>query len=253
MLSYQHGYHAGGPADLHKHRVLAGLIALLTRKPRPLTYMESHAGRGLYDLSGEQATKTGEWRAGIGAATPGGPLGDALATVRATHGPDAYPGSPLVAATLLRPTDRLVLMELHPAEHAALKAAIPQAEIHRRDGPEGLLALAPPKPRRGLALIDPSYERKAEYAETADLALALARKWPEAAILLWYPVLAAARHTPMIERIRHAAPGTLIGEKPFPPHGGRSTGMTASGLALLNAPYGAERVLRAATADENNE
>jgi 23S rRNA (adenine2030-N6)-methyltransferase len=246
MLSYQHGYHAGGPADLHKHRVLAGLLDLLTRKPRPVTYMESHAGRGLYDLSGEQATKTGEWRAGIGATTPDGPFATALAAVRAQHGPDAYPGSPMVASALLRPTDRMILMELHPAEHAALKAAMPAAEIHRRDGREGLLALAPPKPRRGLALIAPSYERKEEYAETAAFALDLARKWPEAAILIWYPILAAARHRPMVERLRAALP-TLIHEVAFPAHGGRATGMTGSGLALLNAPYGAEGIVRAAS------
>ncbi len=254
MLSYQHGYHAGGPADLHKHIVLAGLIALLTRKARPVTYMESHAGRGLYDLSGEQATKTGEWKAGIGTTTPDGPFRQVLDTVRAAHGADAYPGSPSVAKALLRPTDRIVLMELHPAEHAALKAAMGQEiEVHKRDGREGLLALSPPKPRRGLALIDPSYERKEEYGETAAFALDLARKWPEAAILIWYPILAAGRHGPMVERLRAAMPGVIIDETTFPAHKGRATGMTGSGLALLNAPYGANEIFRSATSDEKNE
>jgi len=161
MLSYQHGYHAGGPADLHKHIALAGLLALLTRKARPITYMDSHAGRGLYDLGGEQATKTGEWKAGIGAASVGdGPYWRALAGVRARHGARAYPGSPALAREMLREGDRMVLMELHPAEHAALSNALsgPGVEIHKRDGREGLLALSPPKPRRGLVLIDPSYE-----------------------------------------------------------------------------------------------
>lgn len=246
MLSYQHGYHAGGPADLHKHRALAGLLSLLTRKARPVTYMDSHAGRGLYDLGGEQATKTGEWRAGIGAATPeDGPFWHALAGIRAQHGPNAYPGSPALARQVLRAQDRLILMELHPAEHGALKAALagPGVEIHRRDGREGLLALSPPKPRRGLALIDPSYERKEEYGETADFALDLARKWPEGAILIWYPILAANRHAAMVERIRARVPGLLVNETHFDPHGGRKSGMTGSGLALLNAPYGAKEVL----------
>jgi len=246
MLSYQHGYHAGGPADLHKHIALAGLLGLLTRKARPITYMESHAGRGLYDLSGEQASKTGEWRAGIGAARGGeGPFWSALESIRAEHGPDAYPGSPALARALLRPADRVVLMELHPAEHSALMGALkgPNVEIHRRDGCEGLLALSPPKPRKGLALIDPSYERKAEYDEIAGFTLDLARKWPDAAILLWYPILGTARHTRMVERIRDRAPTTLVHEIAFAPHGGRAGGMTGSGLALINPPHGAREIM----------
>ena len=256
MLSYQHGYHAGGPADLHKHVALAGLLALLTRKARPVTYMESHAGRGLYDLAGAQAGKTGEWRAGIGAAARGeGPFWQALDAVRAAHGPNAYPGSPALARALLRPTDRMILMELHPAEHAALVAALkgPGIDIHRRDGCEGLLALAPPKPRRGLALIDPSYERKEEYSEIAGFALALTRKWPEAAILIWYPILRAGRHEPMIRHIHEHLPGTLVTETAFPAHGGRAGGMTGSGLALLNPPYGAGAVLKEAARFVKNE
>jgi len=247
MLSYQHGYHAGGPADLHKHIALASLLALLTRKARPVTYMESHAGRGLYDLDGPQSAKTGEWKAGIGAADPApGPYRDALDAVRAAHGPRAYPGSPGIARALLREGDRMVLMELHPAEHAALTEAFkaPGVEIHRRDGCEGLLALSPPKPRKGLALIDPSYERKEEYAEIAVFTLDLARKWPDAAILLWYPVLAAGRHARMVERIRDRAPGTLVHEIAFAPHGGRTGGMTGSGLALVNPPHGAREIMR---------
>ncbi len=255
MLSYQHGYHAGGPADLHKHIALAGLIALLTRKARPITYMESHAGRGLYDLESAQALKTGEWRAGIGSAAPAdGPFWRALAQVRERHGPSAYPGSPALVRALLRPDDRMILMELHPAEHAALTAALkgPGVDIHRRDGREGVLALSPPKPRRGLALIDPSYERKEEYAETASFAFDLARKWPEAAILIWYPVLGAARHVEMVRRLRDRLPATLVFETTFPAHGGRQSGMTGSGLALLNPPYGAGEILHAAS-KMNNE
>ena len=256
MLSYQHGYHAGGPADLHKHIALAALLALLTRKARPITYMESHAGRGLYDLEGSQAAKTGEWRAGIGAAATGeGPFWQALDSVRAQHGATAYPGSPAIARALLRPTDRMVLMELHPAEHAALVEGMkgPGVEIHRRDGAEGLLALSPPKPRRGLVLIDPSYERKDEYAETATFALALARKWPDAAIMVWYPILSTARHVGMVSHLRSKAPATLVGETRFPAHGGREGGMIGSGLALLNPPYGAREILGDYRPGENNE
>lgn len=248
MLSYQHAYHAGGPADLHKHAALAELLASLTAKPRGITYAETHAGRGLYDLAGAEALKTGEAAAGIARAAPAQdtPFGQALAAVRAAHGPDAYPGSPLVARALLRPQDRCVLMELHPAEHAALTRALPagSAEIHRRDGYEGVLALAPLRPRRGLVLVDPSYEVKDEYAAAAAFVLRLARKWPEASLLVWYPLLPAGRDAALREGLRPLRP--RIDEVVFDPPPPR--GMYGSGLALVNAPHGAAALLARARA-----
>ena len=248
MLSYQHAYHAGGPADLHKHAALAELLAALTAKPRGINYAETHAGRGLDDLAGAEALKTGEAAAGIGRAAPGAdtPFGRALAAVRAAHGADAYPGSPLVARALLRPQDRIVLMELHPAEHAGLVAALPagSAEIHRRDGYEGVLALAPLRPQRGLVLVDPSYEVKDEYAAAAGFVLRLARKWPEASVLVWYPLLPAGREAELVGRLGPLGP--LIDEVVFDPVPAR--GMYGSGLALVNAPHGAAALLARARA-----
>ena len=244
MLSYQHGYHAGGPADIHKHFALAGVLSLLTRKPRPITYMESHAGRGVYNLGGEQARKTGEWKAGIGKAERRDhPFWTAIDATRARYGATAYPGSPAVARALLRPQDRMVLMELHPTENAELREAMAGevVEIHKRDGCEGLLALSPPDPRRGLVLIDPSYERKDDYDEIGDFAVKLAQKWPQAAIMIWYPILKAARHERLARALSSASP--LRHEVRFPPHGGREGGMTGSGLLLLNAPFGSEKVM----------
>ena len=234
MLSYQHGYHAGGPADVHKHRALAGVLSLLIKKERPLTYMETHAGRGLYDLTGMQAQKTGDWRAGIGKAVRDDhPYWTALDRVREHFGPNSYPGSPLVAQALLRDQDRCVLMELHPAEHIALAEAI-DAEVHRRDGFEGVLALSPPKPRRGLVLVDPSYEMKSEYMAVVDFSKALIAKWPEAIVMVWYPILPDQRHKPMLDALNG-----LVSEVRFPPHKGR--GMEGSGIVMLNAPYGVEK------------
>lgn len=236
MLSYQHGYHAGGPADVHKHRALAGVLSLLTRKPRPITYMETHAGRGLYDLTDAMASKTGEWRAGIGKAVRDDhPYWTALDRVRAHFGPSSYPGSPLVAQALLREQDRCVLMELHPAEHAALSQAI-DAEVHHREGFAGVLALSPPVTRRGLVLVDPSYEVKTEYGAVANFCRALLGKWPEAVVMVWYPILPDMRHRPMVEAL-----GGLVHEVRFLPHKGR--GMEGSGLAILNAPYGIDAVI----------
>ena len=248
MLSYQHAYHAGGPADLHKHIVLAELLARLTGKPRGITYAETHAGRGLYDLASEATAKTGEAAAGIAriAPDPATPFGRALAAVRAANGPSAYPGSPLLARSLLRPQDRLLLAELHPAEHAALRAALagPGVAVHRRDGFEALLALSPPTPRRGLVLVDPSYEVKSDYEAAAAFVRRLIAKWPEAAVLVWYPILPAARHRALLAGLAPLAP--RIDEAAFaePP----ARGMTGSGLALVNGPHGAEAAFAAARA-----
>ncbi len=237
MLSYQHGYHAGGPADIHKHRALASVLSLLTQKDRPITYMETHAGRGIYDLTDEKAQKTGEWRAGIGKAERDDhPFWNALDLVRDHFGPDSYPGSPLVAQALLREQDRCILMELHPAEYAALAEAI-DAEVHRRDGFEGVLALSPPQPRRGLVLVDPSYEVKSEYMDVVDFAKALIAKWPEVVLMVWYPLLPDGRHKAMIEAL-----GGVVDEVRFPQHKGR--GMEGSGLVILNAPYGIENLFQ---------
>ena len=246
MLSYQHGYHAGGPADLHKHIVLAELLARLTLKPRGISYLETHAGRGIYELAAPEALRTGEAAQGIGriAADPATPFGRALAAVRAAAGASAYPGSPAVARALLRPQDRLTLMELHPAEHAALVAMLagPGVAIHRRDGFEGALALAPFKPRRGLVLVDPSYEVKAEYAAAAVFVRRIVAKWPEATVLVWYPLLPAGRHRELLAGLTPLP--LAVDEVGFDPAPVR--GMTGSGLALVNAPHGAEAVFAAA-------
>jgi 23S rRNA (adenine2030-N6)-methyltransferase len=242
MLSYQHAYHAGNPADLHKHIVLAELLTRLTAKPRGLTYLETHAARALYDLHAPEARKTGEAATGIGSLKldPATPYGRTVLSVRARYGPGAYPGSPLIAQCLLRPQDRLILMELHPAEHAALKRNLrgPNVAIHRRDGFEGALALSPPDPRRGLVLVDPSYEVKSDYLDVAAFARRLIARWPQAVMLIWYPILDAARHLELKAGI--APLPHLIDEVDFRPR--PSTGMSGSGLALVNAPHGAAQV-----------
>ncbi|MEL6960479.1 MAG: 23S rRNA (adenine(2030)-N(6))-methyltransferase RlmJ, partial [Pseudomonadota bacterium] len=115
MLSYQHLYHAGNLADVHKHSALAWMLNYLTRKDKPLSYLETHAGRGLYDLASDEASKTGEAAAGIGALGDrfsNHPYGAVIAAVRAGNGASAYPGSPLIAAHLLRSDDQMHLAEL---------------------------------------------------------------------------------------------------------------------------------------------
>lgn len=243
MLSYQHSYHAGNLADVHKHTLLAWTLDYLTAKDKPLTYIETHAGRGLYDLSGAEAEKTGEAAAGIARAEgwlpEDHPYRRRLAEVRAHHGPQAYPGSPLIAAATLRAGDVLHLCELHPQEFAALEASLTPwgAHVRQVDGLEAALALTPPTPRRGMMLIDPSWEVKADYDRMPGLIAKVAKRWNVGIIALWYPILLDIPHVPMLAALRREFPEGLTSEVRFPPiRAGHR--MAGSGLFFVNPPYG---------------
>lgn len=254
MLSYQHGYHAGCLADVHKHGALAALLVHLAKKPKPLSYLETHAGRAVYDLSAPEAEKTGEARAGIlrlmaeGAIPAEQPFGKVLRMTEQAYGAGHYPGSPLIAAQLLRQDDVLHLMEMHPEEIKALKRAMRRhrAHIHHRDGYEGVLGISPPTPRRGLVLIDPSYEIKSEYLRVAEFVPALHRRWPEATIMVWYPILEAGLHEAMAGRlVASDLPEVVHREVRFRIEPG-APGMRGSGLIIVNTPWGAGEALDAA-------
>lgn len=249
MLSYQHLYHAGNMADVHKHALLAVALDYLTRKDKPLSYLETHAGRGLYFLDAPEATKTGEAAEGILRAEAAGwfgadhPYARRLAQTRATHGPAAYPGSPLIAAQSLRPGDVAHLAELHPREHAALVEAMAPhglAQVHREDGLQMALSRTPPTPRRGLMLIDPSYEVKDDYDAVPRTILSVHRKWNVGAVMLWYPILPGGMHVQMVRTLAAAGlPGVLSHEVRF---GAARDGhrMIGSGVFMVNTPWGLE-------------
>ncbi|MGE4313734.1 MAG: 23S rRNA (adenine(2030)-N(6))-methyltransferase RlmJ [Pseudobdellovibrionaceae bacterium] len=238
MLSYQHIYHAGNLADLHKHGVLARLLGFMTQKARPLSLMETHGGRGLYDLSSPEAAKTGEAAEGIG-ATPSLPpeLQAVLSSIQGKYGSGFYAGSPLIMHHFMRQGDRQVIMELHPTEHAALEKTMRgmSVQIHKRDGYEGILALSPPQPRRGLVLVDPSYEVKAEYGQVVKFTAKLLAKWPQAVVMIWYPLLEVGLHEEMKAGLVAIAPEIVFDEVHFK---GSKMRMLGSGLALINKPYG---------------
>ncbi|WP_413873165.1 23S rRNA (adenine(2030)-N(6))-methyltransferase RlmJ [Albidovulum sp.] len=245
MLSYQHIYHAGNLADVHKHAMLAAVLAYLTQKDKPLSYLETHSGRGLYRLDAPEAAKTGEAAAGIGRAgalfSADHPYRRILQDVRARYGPTAYPGSPLVAALSLRPGDRMRLAELHPREYAALVEAMRPfgADVRREDGPAFALAATPPEPRRGLMLIDPSYEVKEDYAAMPALLRRVHAKWNVGVLMLWYPLLASGAETGLAGALDAAdLPRAIRHEVRFPP-AREGHGMVGSGLYLVNAPFGA--------------
>ncbi len=242
MLSYQHGYHAGNLADVHKHAALAWVLGEMVRKDKPLSYLVTHAGRGLYDLGAPEALKTGEAAAGIARVkewfAEGDPYTRVLAETRRLHGLRAYPGSPMVAALSLRPQDRMTLAELHPREGEALERNLRPfgARVERRDGLEMAVSLAPPTPRRGLLLCDPSWEVKAEYETVPDALEAVARKWNVGVLVLWYPLLPDARHAGMLRRLGDAFPEGLRHEVRFP-RARAEHGMEGSGLFVVNPPW----------------
>lgn len=241
MLSYLHGFHAGNLADVHKHTLLAWMIGYLTRKPKPLSYIETHAGRGMYHLDSAEARKTGEAAQGI--AQAGGwsdadhPYTQSLAQAREAFGATAYPGSPWIANALLRAEDVMHLAELHPTEQAELRQNMPTAHVHAKDGFEMLLSLTPPTPRRGLCLIDPSFEVKDDYTRIPRIIGQVHRKWAVGIIALWYPILTDARHAPMISALTRDHPDALCHEVHFPP-ARPGHGMVGSGLFVINPPYG---------------
>jgi 23S rRNA (adenine2030-N6)-methyltransferase len=246
MLSYQHIYHAGNLADVQKHALMSVLLDYMTRKPKPLTYLETHSGRGVYHLDAEEAQKTAEARAGIlpvndwfGADHP---YARVIAQTRNDLGVDAYPGSPALAAALLRPEDTMHLAELHPQEHQALDNALGlRARVYRQDGFEMAQSICPPEPRRGVLLIDPSYEVKSDYDKLPGLIGQLHRKWNVGVIALWYPILTNGSQAPMVKKLRAAGfPKMLSHEVSFPPvrEGHR---MVGSGMFIINAPFGLEQ------------
>lgn len=252
MLSYQHIYHAGNLADVQKHMALAWVLDYMTAKDKPLSYIETHAGRGLYDLGTAEAARTGEAASGIlrlDARLPRAhPFARVLAQTRAAHGPMAYPGSPVIAGRILRESDALHLAELHPREHQALTEALAfrYTDIRQQDGFEMALSLCPPTPRRGILVVDPSYEVKEDYLTIPKFLSDVRRKWNVGVLMLWYPILTGGAHGPMVARLTEDHPDVLLAEVRFAPvrDGHR---MVGSGLAVVNPPWGlAEELSRIA-------
>lgn len=254
LLSYLHGFHAGNHADVFKHAVLSLVLESLLAKPKPLVYVESHAGAGRYDLGAEQALKTAEYRLGIERLWEqrdvfpelSAYLG-AISALNPSGGFSVYPGSPALAAHLLRAQDRLILMELHPTESQTLRRHLggdPRIGIHRRDGLEGLTALVPPKPARGLVLIDPSYEQASEYKRVAEALIAAHVRWPTGVYALWYPRLGVQRDrsADLIGRIRESVPDGLLCELRVRRQV-EDFGMHGSGMLLFNPPWRLEERL----------
>ncbi|RCV90620.1 23S rRNA (adenine(2030)-N(6))-methyltransferase RlmJ [Billgrantia montanilacus] len=262
MLSYQHAYHAGNFADVHKHLTLFAVTGFLLRKASPITYIDTHAGRGLYPLSAAESQKLQEHRQGAErlwqerqalAADP--LLGDwlsLLAEAQLTAGKqasltlDCYPGSPWWLSRRLRAVDRLTLFELHPGEHEHLAGQrLPSNVKHiHGDGLKGLLQRLPVATPRLCVLIDPSYERKSEYAEVAETVLSAMRKARHGVVLVWYPLLPAGRHSELLEGLRSGGLRKIWrSELTLREPSSEERGMYGSGMLVINPPWGLEEQL----------
>ncbi len=202
-MNYDHAYHAGNFADVVKHALVVRIVEYLKRKDKPFRVIDTHAGSGLYDLSGERAQKTGEWRHGIGRLfEPGvslpGPAADLLAPyldiVRAFNPGGSirhYPGSPVIVRGLLRGRDRLTAIELHPDAAFALSTRFQgdfAARIIELDGWLALGAHIPPKEKRGLVIVDPPFEIDDEFGRIVDGLQTAHRRWPGGIYAFWYPI-----------------------------------------------------------------
>ena len=248
MLSYRHAFHAGNHADVLKHAVETLIIEQLKSKEKPFCYLDTHAGGGCYDLSGEWPQKKAEYLDGIARLWPErqhwpelAAYWDIIATLNEAE-LRFYPGSPEIARHLLREQDKLMLMELHNQEIEILRRHMgsdSRSAIHHRDGFEGLLGLLPPTPRRGLVLMDPPYELKEDYQRVLQTLKKAMQKWSTGIYALWYPILGkeADRSRSMLELFKYAGfPSVLVAELEVAAQPDE-WGMNGSGMLILNAPW----------------
>jgi 23S rRNA (adenine2030-N6)-methyltransferase len=242
-MNYRHAFHAGNHLDVFKHASLTILIERLAEKPAPFAVLDTHAGAGLYDLSGERALKTGEATDGVGRIF-GRPLAAAPSYSRVLHAlnPDGllvYPGSPEIARRLMRPGDRLIVCELHPQEAGELKQRYRgdrRVAVHVRDGYEAVNALLPPAERRGLVLIDPPFELPDEAERLEQALIGGLNKWPTGVFAAWYPVKQEATGVSLARSARlNALPKALRAE--FRAYATGEAALQGGGLVICNAPW----------------
>lgn len=247
MLSYQHGYHAGNFADVIKHTTLSRLLTYMTQKDKPLFYLETHSGKGLYDLKDKQAEKTGEYRQGVKLIWPKRNemppvFNDYFKTIsQLNHGDTLrhYPGSPYIAIQSLRMQDRSYLCELHPTEFDVLDQ---MPHFNKRvytsntDGMDSMLALMPPPEKRGLIFIDPSFELKEEYKKIPAIINRAFAKFSTGVYCLWYPVVNKKLTEQLIRGMSSINAKNAL-KIEFHLTLAPKDGMTGCGLWIINPPF----------------
>lgn len=258
-MNYQHAFHAGNFADVHKHAVLARVLVYLRQKPAAFRVIDSHAGAGRYDLAAAEPSRSGEWRDGIGrvfnaTGLAQGPAGELLAPYLEAVGAcnpggdlRAYPGSPAIAQHLLRSQDRLIACELEPRTAAMLAATLRgdrRVKALPIDGWTAIGACLPPKERRGLVLVDPPFEDPADFQRLSEELAAAHRKWPSGIYMLWYPIKTREAPDALARRLKRLGMAKVLRCEIMlhPPRA--DGGLAGSGLILINPPFTLEAELQ---------
>ena len=246
-MNYRHAFHAGNHCDVLKHAALTLALGRLVAKDKPVSVLDTHAGRGLYDFDSEAAARSGEHLGGIGRIFEDSDAPAALAAyfeaIRRQNpfgGLRWYPGSPTIVREALRPGDSAKLCELHPEERRALATAMEgdrRVRIFDRDGYQAVRAFLPPPERRGLVLIDPPFEKPGEYGRLADAVRDGVRRWASGVFMIWRPVKDRAGYDGFLATTSELGPEkTLTAELSVaPPNPDKLTG---SGLFIVNPPFG---------------
>ncbi|MEJ5116023.1 23S rRNA (adenine(2030)-N(6))-methyltransferase RlmJ [Gluconobacter cerinus] len=251
-MNYRHAYHAGNFADCMKHAILLVLLKSLARKPAGFCVLDTHAGCGQYDLSSEEAQKTGEWKNGIGQLldSEDPALHDYLSAVRDLG---LYPGSPALARHALRPQDQLVACELHPEDVRPLRRLFrddPQVSIHHRNGYEALRALLPPKDlKRGLVLIDPPFEKLDDFTQCAEAISLIRNRFRAGIVAVWYPIKHRTPVRAFYNALKDAGIRDILACEFLLRPALDPSRLNGCGMLVVNAPFGFEedaaRVLNA--------
>ncbi|WP_418609257.1 23S rRNA (adenine(2030)-N(6))-methyltransferase RlmJ [Gluconobacter cerinus] len=251
-MNYRHAYHAGNFADCMKHAILLVLLKSLARKPAGFCVLDTHAGCGQYDLSSEEAQKTGEWKSGIGRLldSEDPALQDYLSAVRDLG---LYPGSPALARHALRPQDQLVACELHPEDVRPLRRLFrddPQVSIHHRNGYEALRALLPPKDlKRGLVLIDPPFEKLDDFTQCAEAISLIRNRFRAGIVAVWYPIKHRTPVRAFYNALKDAGIRDILACEFLLRPALDPSRLNGCGMLVVNAPFGFEedaaRVLNA--------
>lgn len=245
MLSYQHIYHAGNFADVQKHAILIRLLKSLVAKPQRLQVLDTHAGRGLYDLTADEALKTSEFKSGIEAIfekeTRAPALADYFAMLQKFNpegGFNTYPGTAAIAHDMLRPSDKLTCIEKHPGEFAKLQDCLPDVDCKLKDGFEAITETTTTSDRRMVMLIDPSYELKNEYLDLPRFIEKAWKKSPQTIFMIWYPMLETLGHRHMLAALRATSvKDILVSEIRLDKPPAEHFRMYGTGIALINPPF----------------
>ncbi len=249
-MNYRHAFHAGNHGDVLKHVMLMRVLTYLTHKEAALAVLDAHAGIGLYDLEGQEAFKTGEWRGGIGrllGATLAGEMAALLSpyvdAVRSENDGGTlrrYPGSPVLARSLLRAGDRLLLNELHPRDHETLAARFAGDKLVRVtaiDAEQAVKAALPFRERRGLVLIDPAFEVSDEAQRVSRMVNHALRRMAHVCLMIWYPVTTQGFADAFCSGLAFAGASRVLRAELMVREPMENGGLAGSGVVMVNPPW----------------